>query len=337
MGKKRDLPDFLKGKINALINEGYSQRQVASRLNISRGAVRNVISSNGSSNRRNCGRKRKTTLREDRLLKGAVVRSPHASSARLAHESRQRGCNISSRTVRRRLSKDFNLVARRPAKKPMMTRAQLRARLRFCKIHKDKPADWWDKVMFSDESTFQQVRGSGTNYVRRPVGKRLDPKYTIKTVKHPPSVMVWGAIAASGRCGLKIFDKGVKVNAEEYIKVMESKVSVHMQISNTTLFQQDSAPCHTARSVKKWFADNGIDLLADWPSNSPDLNVIENCWNLMKKKVAEHHPTSETDLKKVLLQVWTTEISPDYCKTLVRSMPSRIQAVMKNRGYPVGY
>src|ERR1043165_991857 len=100
----------------------------------------------------------------------------------------------------------------------MMSAKRLRARIAFCKSLKDKSADWWETVMFSDESTFQQVRGTGTNYVRRPIGERLNPKYMIKTVKHPPSVMVWGAITANGRCGLKIFDKGVKVKAAEYIK-----------------------------------------------------------------------------------------------------------------------
>jgi len=89
--------------------------------------------------------------------------------------------------------------------------------------------------------------------------------------------------------------------------------------------------------VKKWFVDNRVELIPNWPSNSPDLNVIENYWNIMKKKVAAHHPTSEVHLKHVLRQVWTTEISTDYCKTLVHSMPSRIAAVLKNRGFPTKY
>jgi len=219
----------------------------------------------------------------------------------------------------------------------MMNVKQLKARIAFCKLHRNKSADWWEQVTFSDESTFQQVRGCGTNYVRRPRGERLNPKYTVKTVKHPPCVMVWGAITAKGRCGLHIFDKGVKVNAAEYIKVLDSKVKLHMNITGSTLFQQDSAPCHTARVVKKWFEDNSVKLLADWPPNSPDLNVIETCWNLMKRKVSAHSPTSENDLKTILRQVWVNEISQEYCKTLIRSMPSRIQAVLKNRGYPVGY
>ena len=98
MGKSRDLTQFTRGQVNVLKSEGYSQRQIASRLHISKCAVQNAIRLGENSNRKNCGRPKKTTLREDRLLKAAVVRSPRASSARIAHDARLRGCDISSRT-----------------------------------------------------------------------------------------------------------------------------------------------------------------------------------------------------------------------------------------------
>jgi transposase len=340
MGRKADITDFVKGQITALKAEGYSQSVIATRLGISRCAVQNALrepAADGLPRRSKTGRIRKTTARQDRYLKTIIVRSPHASCARIAQDARDHNIDVSVRTVRRRLSDEFKLVARRPAKKPLMTKKQRLARVTFCKEMRSKTADWWERVMFTDESTFSQVRGAGSNYVRRPVGHRLDPKYTLKTVKHPPSVMVWGGITAAGRCGLQVFGKGVKVNAAKYIEVLDAKVKIHMQISGATVFQQDSAPCHTAKVVKKWFADNKVKLLQSWPANSPDLNVIENCWQIMKRKVAAHHPTSEVDLVKVLKQVWTTEISAEYCKSLVRSMPMRIQAVLKNKGYPTKY
>src|ERR1051325_4904392 len=179
MGRKRDLSDFVKGQVETLHSEGYSQCHIACKLKISRCAVQNVLKSDGVDGRKNCGRKRKTNSRQDRIMKAAVVRSPHASSARIAHNMRADGIEVSGRTVRRRLSTEFNLVARRPAKKPLITKKQLQARLRFCKSQRDKPITWWDNVMFSD--TFQQVRGTGSNYVRRPVSQRLNPKYTLKT------------------------------------------------------------------------------------------------------------------------------------------------------------
>ena len=65
-----------------------------------------------------------------------------------------------------------------------------------------------------------------------------------------------------------------------------------MRIIDCEIFQQNGEPVHTARIVKKWLLDNIIDLL-DWPGQ--DLNVIENCWTVMKQKVAARNPVSMDD------------------------------------------
>ena len=53
----------------------------------------------------------------------------------------------------------------------------------------------WRKVMFSDESTSLLVL-RGYKLVRRPSGvSRYYSRYIIKTVKHPKSVLVWGAFS----------------------------------------------------------------------------------------------------------------------------------------------
>ena len=64
----------------------------------------------------------------------------------------------------------------------------------------------------------------------------------------------------------------------------------HTDLSDNTLFQQDSAPAQKACIVTDWFKIEGIGFLT-LPSNSPDLNVIENCWNLTKQKVPAHRPS----------------------------------------------
>ena len=41
------------------------------------------------------------------------------------------------------------------------------------------------------------------------------------------------------------------------------------------------APAHQTKLVKKWLSEKNIPTL-EWPGNSPDLNSIENAWNVMK-------------------------------------------------------
>ncbi|GFU39504.1 uncharacterized protein TNCV_5087381 [Trichonephila clavipes] len=48
---------------------------------------------------------------------------------------------------------------------------------------------------------------------------------------------------------------------------------------------QDGAPCYKARSIKDFLVEQNI-LLLNWPDNSPDMNPIENVWELMKGEVA---------------------------------------------------
>ena len=74
------------------------------------------------------------------------------------------------------------------------------------------------------------------------------------------------------------------------------------------IFQQDGAPVHTARIVKNWLSGKNIDFLV-WPGSSPDLNVIEDCWTVLKRMVAGRHPASMDDLIKSIPEVWETEIT----------------------------
>ena len=69
-----------------------------------------------------------------------------------------------------------------------------------------------------------------------------------------------------------------------------------MEIHDCKVFQHDGAPCHRAKAVTKWLQENEVTVLAPWPGKSPDLNIIENCWTIVKKEVAATIPSSMTDL-----------------------------------------
>ena len=117
--------------------------------------------------------------------------------------------------------------------------------------------------------------------VRRWSGEEFKLHCHKKTVKLPPKIIVWGAISPNGTSRLHIVE-GTK-NATEYIEGSIGRLQPQVMEwygENPWMFQQDSAPCHMARAVKTWYAQNDNELLP-WAGNSPDMNPIGSLWNIL--------------------------------------------------------
>ena len=134
---------------------------------------------------------------------------------------------------------------------------------------------------FSANNFSQQI-------VRRlPGTKGYSSKFTVKTVKHPLKIMVWGCFSSQGQAALHFLEKEQMMNTAKYINILKAKLLTLMPIHNCSVFQQDSAPCHTALSVSHWFEQQLFRLLSR-PAHSPNLNSIENLWMIIKKRLAKH-------------------------------------------------
>ena len=272
------------------------------------------------------GRPRKLTKGLLRLIKLQLLKNPWLTAAEIKNFYEKELKDVSIRSIQRRCRLDLGMPIRCASKKPWITPRMRAQRMKFArKMHKLTEKDW-EKVMWSDESMFKCI--SNRRFcVRRPrVMSRHHPRYTQRTVKHPYTIMIWGAFSGGrGRAGLEYLPKGVTMNAQRYRNILIKHLNKDMNLHGCNIFMHDGAPCHTANLVKKWFSNKGIKVMS-WPGNSPDLNPIENAWNLMKNKVFKQgRNMSVGQLKETIASVWNNEMDVEYFRKLSDSMPRRIR------------
>ncbi len=148
------------------------------------------------------GRLRKLTPRQERLLMRRVEENRHASSLQLSTEvESQTGVTISRDTIRRTLQRN-GMHGCRPRKKPLLKPRHKKARLEFARAHADKDEDYWDSILWSDETKINVFGTDGFKTVWCRKGEEYKEKCMVPTVKHGGgSVLMWGCKSAAGRGG----------------------------------------------------------------------------------------------------------------------------------------
>ncbi len=96
-----------------------------------------------------------------------------------------------------------------------------------------------------------------------------------------------------------------------------------------------SAWQHTARAAKEWLRKKYFKVL-EWPSQSPDLNPIENLWRELKLCVAQRHPPNLKDLEKTCMEEWA-KIPAAVCANLVKNYRKRLTSVIVNKDFCTKY
>ena len=91
---------------------------------------------------------------------------------------------------------------------------------------------------------------------------------------------------------------------------------------------------HTAKVVKQWFKDNNISVL-DWPPQSPDLNPIDNLWEIVNRRINRDGMRNKDQLFAEIQTAWAA-IPQNIIDNLIQSMPQRDSQRNIENGEEVG-
>jgi transposase len=232
-----------------------------------------------------------------------------------------------------------------------ISKASKEKRIAFC--HKNRKRSW-KNVMFTDRKKFL-FKHPGV-HVRSVQWASKGHRPQAYSVNHPMAVNVYAGITWYGvtRCHVvagtskhkstfsnKKGEVSKNITAAEYETVLKntflpggSKLFTANGISHWVL-QQDNDPTHKAAPdvTKSWSNNHNSSptVLADWPPSSPDLNLIENCWAYVQRKVdGQGHKTFEDFMAAVKYEVENIPLS--MLRNLYKSMPKRVARVLELGG-----
>jgi transposase len=210
----------------------------------------------------------------------------------------------------------------------------------------------WDNVMFTDRKKFNFY------YPGVPVKPQ---KWVIKgerwrapRVNHAQVLNVYAGIGKKGiaRAHIvagtskhisKFLNKAGQVSknitAAEYEAVVRDTflpAGGRLFGSRSWVLQQDNDPSHKKAALKALAAYNkknnsNIQLLPNWPPNSPDLSPIENVWGYVQAKVNARGCKTFHEFKQAVLSELKA-VPKDMLKNLLNSMPNRLADCLQEKG-----
>jgi len=264
-----------------------------------------------------------TTAKQDKRIVGMAEKEHNITATEIKKKLEERSVEISVDTVKRHLREAGGKYSNEILK-PLLTDDHQRKRLKWAKKHRNFD---WNKVIFTDESTFQLYSS------KKKVWQFSRNKKVYRTVKHPTKVHVWGCFSASGFGKLICFQRNLDANfmCSIYEQGLLASISGLFGEGNIDWFlQEDNDPKHRSKIAKKWKEENNVKVLP-WPSMSPDQNPIENVWRLMKINIQKKKINTAKGLKGELAKEWN-RFSPELAAKLADSMKRCVTVLIYSNG-----
>ena len=351
MPKKHELTDAQKMEIVAL-EPHFSHAEIGEQLQLDRSTITKFIerykNRNSIENLSRPGRPRKTSKSEDRWL---IQKAESQTKVPFKELKNIVNIDVSKRTLQRRLCQ-VGIRKWRAVTRVVLTKEHAKKRLAWAHAHEHFTVEDWRKVIWSDECLVKRDSDSHVVWVFRRQTK--SEKYASKNIKGKRwqdsySVMMWGCFIGDKLGPIAFFDG--MVHKENYVEMLSQCFLSFLEALHTDdpdahfQFQHDNATPHIAVFTRNWLSSltekYNLTVL-DWPPNSPDLNLIENLWSHIKQELYRRYPdttslTGSTDTVKSILrqrlqEIWW-DIGADLLNRLIESMPERVKAVKRARGW----
>jgi transposase len=275
------------------------------------------------------GRRRATTPDQDINIVASRFAEPF-KTAKEIYDGLDLNCSYY--TVVKRMHEN-GFIACRAAQKELLTQQHIHNRVIFAEEYAN--FNGFVNGIYTDESTF--MTGSPHKLlVWRQIGTRYDEN-NIQIVRNSgrTSVSVWGCLTREGLGPL--YRVWRNFNSNQYLDVCENLIYpwLYDRYPNYDYtFIQDRSPIHTSSICREWFEENMEEQNLYLPAKSPDLNVIEHIWFIIKHKLSRRGIfNNNTELWIAIRDEWENlRNDVNLCQRLVDSVPRRMQNIIANNG-----
>jgi len=221
--------------------------------------------------------------------------------------------------------------AYRPLAKPPLTDIQMGQRLDFAENLEERTMNFWRHVIFMDETFVRLHPKDSRERVWRQEGERIDPQHLVPSIKYGGGgVMFWGCVSWAGVGPLVYIDE--RLDGDLYGQILMDNIPQVKDVLGirAAYIVEDGARIHSTPEVldiKEFLNLRDLNL----PPYSPDLNVIESAWNILKMRITERGPETLEELVAVALEEWD-QITLEEIRNLFYSMPHRLSDVIDRGG-----
>ncbi|CAJ0946106.1 unnamed protein product, partial [Ranitomeya imitator] len=308
MVKTKELSKDTRNKIVALHQAGKTESAIANQLGVKKSTVGAIIRKwktyKTTDNLPRSGAPRKIPPRGVRMITRTVSKNPRTTRGDLVNELQRAGTNVTRPTISNTL-RHHGLRSCSARRVPLLKPVHVQARLKFAREHLDDPEEFWENVLWSDETKLELFGRNTTCRVWRKKNTELHPSNTIPTVKHGGgNIMLWGCFSAKGPGRLIWVHE--RMNGAMYREILSANLlpsARALKMKRSWVFQHDNDPKHTTRATKEWLRKKHFKVL-EWPSQSPDLNPIGNLWRELKVRVAKRKAKNITALEEICMEEW---------------------------------